>query len=155
MKSKQTSGRKSLARSPLLDEQFCFALYSTGLAMNKVYRKLLRGLGLTYSQYLVMLILWENDEVTVSDIGARLFLDSATLTPLLKRLETSGLITRSRSAEDERQVVISLTDKGWEMQGAAAEIYHAVGCATECSPGELSMLKKQLESLREKLMKNA
>jgi DNA-binding MarR family transcriptional regulator len=155
MKAKQPSTRKPSTRSPLLDEQFCFALYSTGLAMNKVYRKLLQGLGLTYSQYLVMLILWENDGVTVSDIGARLFLDSATLTPLLKRLETSGLVTRSRSAEDERQVVISLTDKGWEMQSAAEEIYNAVGCATECSPGELSMLKKQLESLRTQLMKNA
>jgi DNA-binding MarR family transcriptional regulator len=155
MTSKQTSVSQPAGRSPLLDEQFCFALYSTGLAMNKVYRKLLRGLGLTYSQYLVMLILWETDAVTVSDIGARLFLDSATLTPLLKRLETSGLITRSRSANDERQVVISLTHKGWAMQDAATEIYNAVLCATDCSPSELTMMKKQLESLREKLMKNA
>ncbi len=123
--------------------------------MNKVYRKLLRKLGLTYSQYLVMLILWENDAVTVSDIGARLFLDSATLTPLLKRLETSGFITRSRSANDERQVIISLTEKGRKMQDAAAEIYNAVFCATDCSPSELTLMKKQLESLREKLMKHA
>lgn len=155
MKSKQASASKSSTRSPLLAEQFCFALYSTGLAMNKVYRKLLRGLGLTYSQYLVMLILWENDAVTVSDIGAQLFLDSATLTPLLKRLEAAGLITRSRSANDERQVVISLTDKGWDMQDAAGEIYNSVLCATDCSPNELSIMKKQLELLRAKLMKNA
>lgn len=155
MKSKQASIPKSSSRSPLLDEQFCFALYSTGLAMNKVYRKLLRGLGLTYSQYLVMLVLWENDTVTVSNIGARLFLDSATLTPLLKRLETSGLITRSRSADDERQVVISLTNKVWEMQGAAGKIYNSILCATDCSPNELTMMKNQLESLRAKLMKNA
>ena len=81
----------------MLDEQPCFALYSTGLAMNKVYRKLLRKLDLTYPQYLVMLVLWERDGVTVSDIGARLFLDSATLTPLLKRLEAAGLVARIRS----------------------------------------------------------
>lgn len=151
----QVTATKHSKQSPLLDEQFCFALYSTGLAMNKVYRKLLRGLGLTYSQYLVMLILWEGDEVTVSDIGARLFLDSATLTPLLKRLETSGLITRSRSASDERQVVIALTDKGRGMQGAAEEIYNSVLCATGCSPSELTIMKKQLEALRARLMENA
>lgn len=155
MKRKNPLSEKSFIRSPLLDEQFCFALYSTSLAMNKVYRKLLRKLGLTYSQYLVMLVLWEGDGVTVSDIGARLFLDSATLTPLLKRLEMSGLITRSRSANDERQVVISLTEEGWKIQGAAAEIYNSVLCATDCSPGELTMIKEQLESLRAKLLKNA
>lgn len=151
----QVTANQPSKRSPLLDEQFCFALYSTGLAMNKVYRKLLRGLGLTYSQYLVMLILWEGDAVTVSDIGARLFLDSATLTPLLKRMETSGLITRARSASDERQVVIALTDEGREMQGAAAEIFNSVLCATGCSPNELAMLKKQLEALRARLIENA
>lgn len=154
MKSKQTSAGKK-KRTPLLDEQFCFALYSAGLAMNKVYRKLLKGLGLTYLQYLVMLILWEGDEVTVSDIGARLFLDSATLTPLLKRMETSGLITRLRSAQDERQVVISLTAQGRAMQDKAEEIGASVFCATACSLEELVSMKEQLESLRLNLLKNA
>ena len=155
MKRKDTSAGKPARRAPLLDDQLCFALYSTSLAMNKVYRKLLRNLGLTYSQYLVLLVLWEEDEVTVSDIGERLFLDSATLTPLLKRMEMSGLIARSRSANDERQVVISLTEEGWKMQDAAQEIFNSVLCATECSPSELTIIKTQLGALRAKLMKNA
>lgn len=137
--------------APLLDNQLCFALYSTGLAMNKVYRKLLRKLDLTYPQYLVMLVLWERDEVTVSDIGARLFLDSATLTPLLKRLETAGLVTRSRSAADERQVVVALTDAGRAMAQEAGAIQEQVLCATACTPGELGVIKGQLEGLRAKL----
>jgi len=136
---------------PLLDNQLCFALYSTGLAMNKVYRKLLRKLDLTYPQYLVMLVLWERDAVTVSDIGARLFLDSATLTPLLKRLETAGLLTRNRSAADERQVVVALTDAGRAMAREAAGIQEQVLCATACTPGELGVIKEQLEGLRAKL----
>ena len=141
--------------APLLDDQLCFALYSTGLAMNKVYRKLLRKLDLTYPQYLVMLVLWERDELTVSDIGARLFLDSATLTPLLKRLEAAGLVARTRSAQDERQVVVSLTDAGRQLAAAAAGIQHEVLCATACSPDELGVIKRQLEGLRGKLADSA
>lgn len=137
--------------TPLLDNQLCFALYSTGLAMNKVYRKLLRKLDLTYPQYLVLLVLWERDAVTVSDIGARLFLDSATLTPLLKRLEAAGFVTRSRSAADERQVVVELTDSGRAMAREAAAIQAQVICATGCSVEELVGLKGQLEGLRQKL----
>ncbi|RYF03558.1 MAG: MarR family transcriptional regulator [Oxalobacteraceae bacterium] len=136
---------------PLLDNQLCFALYSTGLAMNKVYRKLLRKLDLTYPQYLVMLVLWERDAVIVSDIGARLFLDSATLTPLLKRLEAAGLVTRKRAAADERQVVVALTDGGRALAREAAAIQEQVLCATACSPDELGAIKKQLEGLRAKL----
>jgi DNA-binding MarR family transcriptional regulator len=97
---------------PQLDGQLCFALYSTSLAMSKLYRKLLRGLGLTYSQYLVMMVLWEKNQLTVSEVGERLFLDSATLTPLLKRMEAADLLTRTRAASDERQVIISLTPHG-------------------------------------------
>ena len=92
-----------------LDNQFCFALYSTNLALHKLYRQLLAPMNLTYPQYLVMLVLWEQDDVTVSEIGERLFLDSATLTPLLKRLESAGFIIRQRSRQDERQVVITLS----------------------------------------------
>ena len=137
--------------TPLLDDQLCFALYSTGLAMNKVYRKLLRKLGLTYPQYLVMLVLWERDGVTVSDIGARLFLDSATLTPLLKRLEAGGLVARARSNADERQVVVSLTDAGRALAQQASRIQEQVLCAVACAPGDLLALKGQLERLRGKL----
>jgi DNA-binding MarR family transcriptional regulator len=138
-------------KTPLLDEQLCFALYSTGLAMNKVYRKLLRKLDLTYPQYLVMLVLWERDGVSVSSIGERLFLDSATLTPLLKRLEAAGLVARTRSAQDERQVVVSLTEAGRAMRLDAASIQEGVLCAAACPPGELLALKDQLELLRGKL----
>jgi DNA-binding MarR family transcriptional regulator len=142
-------------KTPLLDDQLCFALYSTGLAMNKVYRKLLRQLDLTYPQYLVMLVLWEHDGVTVSDIGARLFLDSATLTPLLKRLEAAGLVARQRSALDERQVMVSLTDAGRAMAQQAGAIQDGVLCAAACAPGDLLALKRQLETLRTKLADGA
>jgi DNA-binding MarR family transcriptional regulator len=154
MESNNTSASKD-KRTPVLDDQLCFALYSTGLAMNKVYRKLLRKLDLTYPQYLVMLVLWERDGVTVSDIGARLFLDSATLTPLLKRLEAAGLVERNRSAADERQVVVSVTEAGRTMQGEAAAIQEGVLCATACAPGDLMAIKGQLEMLRGKLSDNA
>ncbi|RBK93432.1 MarR family transcriptional regulator, partial [Xanthomonas oryzae pv. oryzae] len=95
-----------------LDNQLCFALYSTNLAMHKLYRGLLKALDLTYPQYLVMLVLWETDERSVSEIGERLYLDSATLTPLLKRLQAVGLVSRTRAVNDERQVIIALTETG-------------------------------------------
>ncbi len=146
-----TSSRKAPQK---LDEQLCFALYSTGLALNKVYRKLLGPLGLTYPQYLVMLVLWERDNVTVSEIGERLFLDSATLTPLLKRLESAGLITRTRARDDERQVIIELTAQGRQLKTQAKSVPTELFCAAECSADELISLKQQLESLRGSLMKN-
>jgi DNA-binding MarR family transcriptional regulator len=142
-------------KTPLLDDQLCFALYSTGLAMNKLYRKLLRKLDLTYPQYLVMLVLWEREGVTVSDIGARLFLDSATLTPLLKRLESAGLVARTRSAQDERQVLISLTDAGRALRREAAAVQESLICAAACAPADLIALKGQLEMLRGKLAAGA
>lgn len=140
---------------PHLDQLICFALYSTSLAMNKVYRKLLKQLGLTYPQYLVMLVLWEQDAMTVSDIGSRLFLDSATLTPLLKRLEVMELITRTRAANDERQVIIELTSKGKALKRKAETVPEGVLCATQCSVQELVGIKASLDALRENLMKNA
>ena len=132
----------------LLDDQLCFALHSTALAMHKVYRKLLGKLGLTYPQYLVMLVLWERDGLILSEIGRRLFLDSATLTPLLKRLEAAGLILRTRDERDERQVVIELTDHGRALKRQAAEVPYQVLCASSCSPETLLQLKGELEQLR-------
>ena len=137
-----------------LDEQLCFALYSTQLALNKVYRRLLSPLGLTYPQYLAMLVLWERDSVTVSEIGERLYLGSATLTPLLKRLEAEGLSTRTRGSHDERQVVIELTREGRELKAQARSVPSDVFCASECTPDDIVSLKQQLESLRGSLMKN-
>ncbi len=138
-----------------LDQQMCFALYSANLALHKVYRKLLGELGLTYPQYLVMLVLWQRDEVTVSEIGEKLFLDSATLTPLLKRLEAAGLLVRQRAKADERQVIISLTDAGKALREKAQDIPEAIVCAKECDIGELVALKQQLEVLRAKLQDKA
>jgi DNA-binding MarR family transcriptional regulator len=145
------AGKPSL----LLDQQLCFALYSTAHAMNKLYRRLLRHVGLTYPQYLVMMILWERDELTVSEIGERLFLDSATLTPLLKRLESVALLSRERSAKDERQVIVSLTKAGRALKRTAAEVPEAAFCAAQCSPEELSAIKSRLELLRSNLMQSA
>ncbi|MFX4311182.1 MarR family transcriptional regulator [Enterobacter sp. 63] len=137
----------------LLDNQLCFALYSANLALNKLYRQLLAPLNLTYPQYLVMLVLWEQDDITVSEIGERLFLDSATLTPLLKRLESAGLINRHRSRKDERQVVVTLSEAGSSLQQQAVDIPQAVGCAAKCDTATLAELKQQLELLRQQLQR--
>lgn len=136
----------------LLDSQLCFALYSTSLAMNKVYRKLLGGLDLTYPQYLVMLVLWEGDRITVTDIGERLFLDSATLTPLLKRLEAAGLVSRNRAQADERQVIVALTRQGRELRERAEAVPHAIAAAAQCSLDEAQDTMRALHGLREKLV---
>ncbi|HYM86383.1 MAG TPA: MarR family transcriptional regulator [Pseudoxanthomonas sp.] len=134
-----------------LDNQLCFSLYSTTLAMSKVYRKLLAPLDLTYPQYLVMLVLWERDGLTVSELGARLFLDSATLTPLLKRVEVAGLLTRTRASGDERQVIIELTRAGKALKTKAGGVPHDVFCATALGVDQLRQMKSQLESLRANL----
>ena len=131
-----------------LDQQLCFALYSANLAMHKLYRGLLKTLDLTYPQYLVMLVLWEEDARTVGAIGERLFLDSATLTPLLKRLQAGGLVTRERSADDERQVVVRLTAAGRALRNKAGAVPEQVFCAAACSLQDLRQLKQQLETLR-------
>ncbi|MBZ3928292.1 MarR family winged helix-turn-helix transcriptional regulator [Xanthomonas citri] len=134
-----------------LDNQLCFALYSANLAMHKLYRGLLKALDLTYPQYLVMLVLWETDERSVSEIGERLYLDSATLTPLLKRLQAAGLVTRTRAANDERQVIIALTEAGRALRGKAGSVPEQVFCASACSLDELRQLKQELEKLRSSL----
>ncbi|MFC4274875.1 MarR family winged helix-turn-helix transcriptional regulator [Achromobacter aloeverae] len=140
------------AAALLLDNQLCFSLYSTQLAMSKVYRRLLAGLGLTYPQYLVMLVLWEQDGLTVSAIGERLFLDSATLTPLLKRLEAAGLIARVRAAADERQVIVSLTEGGRALKQKAGSVPAGVGQAAQCSLEEAGEMIKTLNDLRRRLL---
>ncbi|ENX51388.1 MULTISPECIES: MarR family winged helix-turn-helix transcriptional regulator [Acinetobacter] len=137
----------------LLDNQLCFMIYSTNLALNQVYRQLLAPLGLTYPQYLVMLVLWEKDQLTVSDIGERLFLESSTLTPLLKKLEAADLITRQRSSKDERQVIITLTPQGQALQLQAIDIPNQLAQAASCSPTALLALKDQLSELRTHLNK--
>lgn len=154
MKS-QTSSLNAHASTPRLDSQLCFALYSTGLAMNKTYRRLLKPLDLTYPQYLVMMVLWEHENPSVSEIGQRLFLDSATLTPLLKRLESGGLVTRLRSRNDERHVVISLTPRGKSLQAKAGKVQDAIMCAAQCTAEEAMALQASLQELRGNLIKAA
>jgi DNA-binding MarR family transcriptional regulator len=134
-----------------LDNQFCFALYSTSHAMTKTYKPLLDRLGLTYPQYLVMLVLWEQDGILVKDIGARLFLDSGTLTPLLKRLESNGLVARNRDPQDERQVRISLSPEGRALRAKAQEIPEQLLCATGQEAGTLGHLRSQLATVRDEL----
>jgi DNA-binding MarR family transcriptional regulator len=143
------------AGSPRLGEQLCFALYSTSLAMDKIYRKLLRELGLTYPQYLVMLVLWERDGVSVSQIGERLYLNSATLTPMLKRIEALGWISRRRAPEDERQVIVSLSRAGRELRQKTGDVQGGVLRASGCTLEELVAIKQQLDRLRSRLMENA
>jgi DNA-binding MarR family transcriptional regulator len=132
----------------LLDNQLCFALYSSSLLLTKAYKPLLGEIGLTYPQYLAMLVLWEGDAITVGTLGERLFLDSGTLTPLLKRLEAAKLVKRARSGADERQVFIHLTDKGRALKKAAASIPAKAAAATGLAIPELVNLRKQLGKLR-------
>jgi MarR family transcriptional regulator, organic hydroperoxide resistance regulator len=144
--------RKQAADAPLrLDNQICFAIYSTAHAFNRVYKPLLDRLGLTYPQYLVMLVLWEKDGVPVKDIGERLFLDSGTLTPLLKRLEAAQLIKRTRSTEDERQVLIALTLQGHALREKARAVPPSILAASACSIAELSAMKSEIIALRDRL----
>ncbi len=135
-----------------LDNQLCFALYSTSLAMTKVYKPLLDDLGLTYPQYLAMLVLWEQDGLMVSELGGKLYLDSGTLTPLLKRLESSGLISRIRAVEDERRVHITLTAAGRKLKVKAAKIPDCILSASQCSIPELVLLTQQVQALRQRLV---
>src|SRR6201995_3691177 len=144
--------RKSAADAPLkLSNQICFAVYSAAPAFNRVYKPLLDRLGLTYPQYLVMLVLWERDGVSVKEIGERLFLDSGTLTPLLKRLEAAGLLKRNRSSEDERQVLIALTAQGLALKEKARSVPLSILEASSCSVAELSAARDEIIALRDRL----
>jgi DNA-binding MarR family transcriptional regulator len=135
----------------LLDNQLCFALHSASLAMTKVYKPHLGKLGVTYPQYLVLLVLWERDGLTVSDIGERLYLDSGTLTPLLKRLEVQGLVDRSRDPQDERRVVVRLTGQARALKEQAAGIPACILGATGCDVQEVVRLVGEIKAMRDKL----
>ena len=134
-----------------LDNQLCFALYSASLAMTKLYKPLLDEVGLTYPQYLAMLALWEEDGLSVSQLGERLRLDSGTLTPLLKRLEAQGLVSRLRAVEDERRVHLMLTAAGRKLRARAEKIPGCILEASQCSLAELGQLTRQVQSLRDRL----
>jgi DNA-binding MarR family transcriptional regulator len=134
-----------------LDQQLCFALYSASLAMTKRYRPLLEPLGLTYPQYLVMLALWQQDGRSVGELGETLALDSGTLTPLLKRLESAGLLHRQRSAADERRVQVQLTPAGIALRQQALGIPPRLASAIGCSLDEIGALTHELHRLRQAL----
>jgi DNA-binding MarR family transcriptional regulator len=136
-----------------LDHQLCFALYSSSLAMTKIYKPLLEPLGLTYPQYLVMLVLWEQDELSVSQLGERLQLDSGTLTPLLKRLEQAELLQRRRDPADERRVLLALTASGRSLKAQALSVPQQIACAAACPLDELQSLTLSLQQLRQQLLK--
>ena len=134
-----------------LDGQLCFALYAASLAMTKLYKPLLQPLGLTYPQYLVMLVLWEQDGVTVSAVGDRLALDSGTLTPLLKRLQAAGLVHRLRDSADERRVLLQLTPEGRALKARAQAVPQAIAAASGCTLADIRSLTDQLRALRGQL----
>ena len=140
-----------------LGQQLCFALYSSSLTMTKLYKSLLAPLGLTYPQYLVLLVLWETDSISVGTLGSRLFLDSGTLTPLLKRMQTAGWLNRARAADDERRVVVSLTPTGQALRHQAASVPLQVArvCANDVNDvnaiNELSELTARLQALRARI----
>jgi DNA-binding MarR family transcriptional regulator len=134
-----------------LGEFLCFAIYSANHAFNRVYKPLLDGLELTYPQYLVMVLLWENDDQTVGSLGDALFLDSSTLTPLLKRLEAIGHISRSRDPKDERQVRVRLSEQGRALKEKALGIPGCILDASGLSPDGLQRLRVELTTLRDAL----
>ena len=134
--------------SLLLDNQVCFALYSTSLMMTKVYKPLLQALGLTYPQYLAMMVLWEQDGLTVGDVSTRLLTDPGSLTPLLKRLEGEGFISRTRSKEDERVVLLHLTEQGSALQQKATTVPGCILSASGLNMDQLRELQGKLLGLR-------
>ncbi|MGY5451155.1 MarR family winged helix-turn-helix transcriptional regulator [Agarivorans sp. MS3-6] len=136
-----------------LDNQLCFSLYSASNAMGRAYRPLLDKLDLTYLQYIVMMVLWEHDSVSVKSLGERVHLDSGTLTPLLKRLEAKSLVLRARSEHDERVRVITLTPQGTALRQAAESVPKAMLCQADLPLEELQALKLACDRLLQKLIK--
>ena len=143
--------KETLEKELKLDRQLCFALYGAAHAFTRAYKPLLSPLGLTYPQYLVLLVLWEQDGVTVSEIGRRLRLDSGTLTPVLKRLESAGFLRRTRRQSDEREVEIGLTDQGRELRAEAAAVRETVMCQLEMSEPEIRNLRRDLNLVIDRL----
>lgn len=138
-----------------LDLFLCFSLYSATHAMQRVYAPMLADLGITYPQYLALVALWQQDDQTVGALGEHLMLESSTLTPMLKRLEAAGLVSRARDPHDERQVRVRLTEAGWALRARAAAVPGCVLEAVGLSPKELIPLKQQLDALRERLERAA
>jgi DNA-binding MarR family transcriptional regulator len=152
VRNDQAANEVASVVNPLsLDAQLCFLLYGSTHAMVKFYKPVLDPLGLTYPQYLAMLVLWETDDVTVSALGERLGLDSGTLTPLLRRLADKGLLTRVRDAADERRVRVQLSDAGRALKQQAAVVPEAMRCALGMDDQALMALRTTLADLQRRL----
>nr|WP_295463431.1 MarR family transcriptional regulator [Mesorhizobium sp.] len=134
-----------------LDSMLCFAIYATGHAFTRFYKPRLDALGLTYPQYLVLIVLWERDDITVNALGNRLFLDSGTITPLIKRLEARGLVSRKRDEDDERQVRIRLTPEGRALQDKALAVPLTIARGTGLTREDVDRLRAELLTLRDRL----
>lgn len=130
-----------------VDDQLCFALYTATNAVTRAYRPLLSGLGLTYPQYLVLMVLWQHGEMPVHEIAEHLDLPPHALSPLLRRLEKAGLVDRRRGAPDRRVVTVALTDRGGDLHDEAAEAQAAVVCRTGLEPDDLDALRETLHAL--------
>ncbi len=130
-----------------LENQLCFPLYAASKELTRQYKPLLDPLGLTYTQYVAMMALWERDGITVGELGAKLYLDSATLTPLLKRLESHGYVRRERSKEDERSVIVTLTDEGHDLRKKAVDVPFCMAGCLKITPEEAIQLKTLLSKV--------
>lgn len=148
MASAKQKSAAAAEETPKLDDFLCFAIYSANLAVNRVYKPVLDQLGLTYPQYIVLVALYEQDGQTVGGLGDKLFLDSSTLTPLLKRLETMGHLTRQRDPEDERQVRVRLTPQGRKVREQAIAFRDDLVKAMGLSAAEFQNLREQMVKLR-------
>ena len=137
-----------------LENQMCFKLYALSRQFTARYRPMLEKLDMTYPQYLVMLVLWKEKSITVKELGNRLYLDSGTLTPLLKRLEQKGLLTRQRDAADERSVIVTITTEGKEIQQKAKKIPEALGKCMSVAENDLIKFHRQLDQLLEQVGSN-
>ena len=140
---------------PDVDEMLCFSIYSAGHSFNQLYRPLLDAIGLTYPQYLVMVALWNRDGRTVKELGEALFLDSSTLTPLLKRLEAAGLLTRTRNPQDERQVLLHVSEQGRALQQQAAPVAQCINATVGLDADTIKNIRTAIDAIRDSLHKRA
>lgn len=150
--SNQSDANKDVAR---LGDFMCFAVYSTNLAYSRVYKPVLEKLGLTYPQYVTIICLWEEDNQTVKGLSEKLFLEPSTMTPMLKRLEAMGYVRRERDSEDERSVLVSLTETGRELREKAFAFREVTAKASGLAPEEFRVLQKAIVNLRTNLMNAA
>ena len=148
-----TTSEQTAAEMPDVSELLCFSIYSAGHAFNQLYRPMLDEIGLTYPQYLVMVALWSRDGRTVKELGELLFLDSSTLTPLLKRMEAAGLITRTRNPQDERQVLLHLTAEGTALKQRAASVTGCISDAIGIDADTALKIRTAIDALRDSIHK--